>query len=408
MSNEERSLVGELCKRSFSLLSEGFEAAFQLEDLSVPQLAERCQEDGVNIDPAAFMGTEADDKALREEAFRSLFKRHAYAEVNGTISQPILGRMGEVLDEISRFVEACHKPFSEADMQGNARGAHFFSIIGYDRSNKTVPAKAEFHRNNEEAVQHLFRSGGAMRQIDQFVTSFVWARFPLIAERITRAAVRLRQAYGDNAPKALDPPETQALTGVFNHRERCWLVIWEAGVIIELPPGVFLAYPSSLFYHWNVDLKDLDKAQIVVTQNGSRPEQANSVPLGGEERAAWDSAAGRGSMVWFNQASMFQSAELGVNTVKEAQKQGLDASCDHLALIEQGYFPAVGTFRIKTGDTGFGFDRGLRFVGKSQKTSRATRTAVRPAGASRAPNAPTAPPIHYQAFAGFYCLYMYM
>ncbi len=43
--------------------------------------------------------------------------------------------------------------------------------------------------------------------------------------------------------------------GFFNHREKAWLVIWEAGVCIELPPGVFLLYPSSLFIHFNVDLQ---------------------------------------------------------------------------------------------------------------------------------------------------------
>jgi hypothetical protein len=29
-------------------------------------------------------------------------------------------------------------------------------------------------------------------------------------------------------------------------------VLWEAGVVIELPAGVWLAYPSSLFTHFNV------------------------------------------------------------------------------------------------------------------------------------------------------------
>ena len=42
--------------------------------------------------------------------------------------------------------------------------------------------------------------------------------------------------------------------GHFDHREKCWLVLWEAGVALELPPGVFLFYPSSLFLHFNVDI----------------------------------------------------------------------------------------------------------------------------------------------------------
>ncbi|KAG2337864.1 hypothetical protein BDR05DRAFT_838057, partial [Suillus weaverae] len=69
--------------------------------------------------------------------------------------------------------------------------------------------------------------------------------------------------------------------GQFNSKERSWLVIWEAGLVIEMPPGVFVMYPSSLFFHFNVDI------------------------YGGD---------GRGSCVWFNQASMFQTAELGFAT----------------------------------------------------------------------------------------------
>jgi len=43
--------------------------------------------------------------------------------------------------------------------------------------------------------------------------------------------------------------------GDFNSKELSWLCIWEAGIIIELPPGVVLIYPSALFYHFNVDIK---------------------------------------------------------------------------------------------------------------------------------------------------------
>ncbi|KAK1217050.1 hypothetical protein PQX77_020324 [Marasmius sp. AFHP31] len=42
--------------------------------------------------------------------------------------------------------------------------------------------------------------------------------------------------------------------GHFNHREKCWIVIWEAGIALELPMGIFVLYPSSLFLHFNVDV----------------------------------------------------------------------------------------------------------------------------------------------------------
>lgn len=43
-------------------------------------------------------------------------------------------------------------------------------------------------------------------------------------------------------------------TDNFNHGQRSWLVIWEAGVVVELPPWVLCIYPSSLFYHFNIDI----------------------------------------------------------------------------------------------------------------------------------------------------------
>ncbi|KAI0724249.1 hypothetical protein C8T65DRAFT_563960, partial [Cerioporus squamosus] len=44
------------------------------------------------------------------------------------------------------------------------------------------------------------------------------------------------------------------LTGTFNHKEKVWLVLWEAKVIIEIPPGIFLFYPSAVFTHFNCDI----------------------------------------------------------------------------------------------------------------------------------------------------------
>lgn len=43
-------------------------------------------------------------------------------------------------------------------------------------------------------------------------------------------------------------------TDNFDHGQKSWLVIWEAGVVIELPPWVLCIYPSSLFYHFNIDI----------------------------------------------------------------------------------------------------------------------------------------------------------
>lgn len=46
-------------------------------------------------------------------------------------------------------------------------------------------------------------------------------------------------------------------------------------------------------------------------------------------------------MVWFNQASMFQTSELGINTLREAREAGMDTNCDAKFWLEQGVFPTT-------------------------------------------------------------------
>jgi hypothetical protein len=80
---------------------------------------------------------------------------------------------------------------------------------------------------------------------------------------------------------------------------------------------------------------------MVTTEDGSVPTKETARPLGVNE-AAWTRGDGRGSMVWFNQASMFQTAELGIPTVKEVIQQGLDATSDVDEWIEKkGIFKTV-------------------------------------------------------------------
>ncbi|KAI4521716.1 hypothetical protein K525DRAFT_269594 [Schizophyllum commune Loenen D] len=291
------------------------------------------------------------------------------------------GALAELERDTHKFFRICLVPFTEADMAANARGAHYFSIIGIHRNNLEDAARAKFDVDNAEAIAWFFREGGPMRRFDAEVSAFVRSHFPRIVERIEGAAKAIKAMFGDdirpkygrrlgdeegifynfcaNAPRPFAGiPRVHCsphvdhknlaicvcvilIYGHFNHRERCWLVIWEAGLIIELPPGVMLAYPSSLFFHWNVDVCDLDKAEIVVTEDGQKPdlEKGNTKPLTDHEK--WDKAHGRGSMVWFNQATLFQSAELGVKTIKAATARRMNATSDYRSMVESGYFPEV-------------------------------------------------------------------
>ncbi len=59
--------------------------------------------------------------------------------------------------------------------------------------------------------------------------------------------------FGVSYPLAAEPRTLLQIginAGHFDHRTKCWLVLWEAGIAFELPPGVFLIYPSSLFLHF--------------------------------------------------------------------------------------------------------------------------------------------------------------
>lgn len=70
---------------------------------------------------------------------------------------------------------------------------------------------------------------------------------------------------------------------------------------------------------------------FVVTSDGQLPTRDNSQPLNG--------ADGRGSCVWFNQATMHQTSELGYHTVAQAKAAGASTRCDAESLINGGFFP---------------------------------------------------------------------
>ena len=61
----------------------------------------------------------------------------------------------------------------------------------------------------------------------------------------------------------------------------------------------------------NFNLLDI----LVITQDGSRPTKENAIPF----RPSSDENGGRGSIVWFTQASMLQSGELPTDTMKQAK-----------------------------------------------------------------------------------------
>ena len=88
---------------------------------------------------------------------------------------------------------------------------------------------------------------------------------------------------------------------------------------------------------------------IVTTANDEHPTKENSTPIyfcghdSHDDDEAWKKADGRGSMVWFNQASMIQTSELGVSTVKLAKELGMETNCNVKAWLEKDVFPVHST-----------------------------------------------------------------
>ncbi|KAL0567433.1 hypothetical protein V5O48_014559 [Marasmius crinis-equi] len=275
-----------------------------------------------------------------------------------------------------RFMEAVMWPLEE-DMRKNLRGEHFFCIAGHDRNNKEKPALSQWHLLNAAVLDSFFAKGEPLEVLTRYGCQLVRNVFPPVAERFEKCGMEMERKFGikplygglffnfclngarmkgpNPIPRVFCKPHIDfknlALAicmifvyGHFNHREKCWIVIWEAGVALELPMGVFVLYPSSLFLHFNVDVTNL---KFVVT-DGERPTKENSKPLNclcGNSEAdhgeAWKSAHGRGSMVWFNQASMFQTMELGYNTVAQARAANSIMECDAEAWLDRGIFPSV-------------------------------------------------------------------
>lgn len=74
---------------------------------------------------------------------------------------------------------------------------------------------------------------------------------------------------------------------------------------------------------------DLD-FEFVVTESGDYPTPANSRPLN-------DEIDGRGSFVYFNEASMYQNSETGYDTLTQARADGHSGTTDYGSDAKQAF-----------------------------------------------------------------------
>ncbi|KIY62303.1 hypothetical protein CYLTODRAFT_494730 [Cylindrobasidium torrendii FP15055 ss-10] len=268
------------------------------------------------------------------------------------------------------------------------RGDHFFQISGHDRNNKQVPMLRAWHREpqNMRALSIFFRKGGPMARITMYVNKTL-DQFPGLRARLYQVKEYMEATYnispmyglfwnfclnwgrGSTFVRCL--PHVDAMNvaigvcaifimGIFNSDEMCWLCFWDLNIFIQLPPGVVLTYPSALFYHFNYDLSDLrpylslDRIEelaellrdtkitgvrdvdIVVSAVEPTQETRNDCTVLGDSED--DIRYMRSSGVLFTQATMFQTAELKIDTVKMAKEAGMDTECNVSELKEKGMY----------------------------------------------------------------------
>lgn len=72
------------------------------------------------------------------------------------ITPDVLRLLPKFLEQARNFVKQC-TPMSQAAMDGNKRGAHWFCIAGVDRNNKAVPQYSQWHQDNQSVLEEHFK-----------------------------------------------------------------------------------------------------------------------------------------------------------------------------------------------------------------------------------------------------------
>ncbi|KAJ7876725.1 hypothetical protein B0H14DRAFT_3436473 [Mycena olivaceomarginata] len=98
----------------------------------------------------------------------------------------------------------------------------------------------------------------------------------------------------------------------FDHHKYTWLVIWEAGVVVELPPWVILIYPSvfSIISTWMSAVE----IEFVTMDSYAHPTPENSHPIVNSD-----------------------NEETGFDTLKKARAAGLSGISDFGASVQEAF-----------------------------------------------------------------------
>ncbi|KAK7038350.1 hypothetical protein R3P38DRAFT_2516062, partial [Favolaschia claudopus] len=261
----------------------------------------------------------------------------------------------------------------QEDCRDLVRGPHWPIIIGHHRQSCQTPRLANWHEQHRDQVDAFVRLPIVQRIIG-WVSSVVTLLFPAVAARFKADAKWHAERYGikplfglfwnyclntwfEGQRRIHCKPHADSKNQIgvcvlliyvlqgydFNDEERTWLVIWEAAVAVQLPPWTLAIYPSALFYHFNIDVDEID---FVRTEGDVEvPTRQNSRPIvDGDE-------CGRGSMVFFNQSTMRQAAAVGFDSLRQAKEQGVPITIDPKLSLQEAFqlhvtFQPMDTFSL--------------------------------------------------------------
>ncbi|KAI0072403.1 hypothetical protein K474DRAFT_1678701, partial [Panus rudis PR-1116 ss-1] len=279
----------------------------------------------------------------------------------------------------------------------NNRGMHGFTLYGFDRQNAGAIKPPSFEtdgkpgRENGIIFRKFYVEGSALMRLTKYAAIALELYFPVLAAFMRRSNHSIALKYGYECPfiywwslcintpipsegihRVMCRPHVDSQNGALllcavfvyyygrlpsrHEKEHVWLVLWEAGIVIEIPVGVFLFYPSALFLHFNIDIRHLDKLCFYFTQGNEPPTKEFLKPLSVDN----SEEGGRASIVWFTQATMLQSAHLpeGIHTMdqanqmeKAAQRAQPRAEPYYTATFDAADALAKGIFPFKTDPT---------------------------------------------------------
>ncbi|KAI0080985.1 hypothetical protein K474DRAFT_1704272 [Panus rudis PR-1116 ss-1] len=299
--------------------------------------------------------------------------------------------VAEILQELAEVIPVLMSQTTvlKRQREQNNRGLHDFTLYGFDRQNTghIKPPSFEGIGINRKVFWGMYY-GSVLERLTKHAARLLELFFPQMASRIKKENARIKAEYGFDCPfiywwnlcinaplpsegihRVMCRPHVDSKNGALllcavfvyyygkvpnrGEREHIWLVLWEAGIVIEIPVGVFILYPSALFLHFNIDKRHLDKVMFYYTKNDQPPTKEFLKPLGCDN----SEEGGRASIVWFTQASMLQSADLpqGVHTMgqardleKEAQRRAPRAEPYYVTTYDAADALSKGIFPLKT------------------------------------------------------------